>query len=146
MGYLKERGHLILTSFQGSKTPKPGTETKREKQEVEKMEQQIKKAKISSMYMQQASNVQAAAEAKNQPEMKFRAGAISATVWHNNAHKPDGTVSAYNTISFERGYKDKAGEWKSTNSLRVADIPKAVVVLNKAFEYLVMKSSFESEA
>ena len=77
-------------------------------------------------------------QAKNAPEKKFRAGAISATVWNNQTQK-DGKDVNYSTISFERGYKDKKGEWKSTSSLRVADIPKAVVVLSKAYEYLVLK-------
>lgn len=78
-------------------------------------------------------------QSKNTPERKFRAGAISATVWNNQAQK-DGKEVEYSTVSFERGYKDKkSGEWKKTASLRVSDIPKAVVVLNKAYEYLVLK-------
>ena len=80
----------------------------------------------------------------NAPEKKFRAGAISATVWQNEGQLRDGKLSSYNTISFERGYKDKEGNWKSTSSLRIADIPKAVVVLNKAYEYLVTKNVSES--
>ena len=36
-------------------------------------------------------------------------------------------------------YKDKDGVWKSTNSLRVNDLPKAILVLNKAFEYISIK-------
>jgi len=83
-------------------------------------------------------------ENKKLPEKKFRAGAISATIWQNDGQKRDGTVSVFNTISFERGYKDKGGNWKSTTSLRTADIPRAMVVLNKAYEYLVMKHSSES--
>ncbi len=78
-------------------------------------------------------------EEKKLPEKKFRAGAIAATIWQNEGHRKDGTVASFNTISFERGYKDKEGNWKSTSSLRVSDIPRAVVVLNKAYEYLVMK-------
>lgn len=81
---------------------------------------------------------------KNMPEMKFRAGAVSATVWQNMGQRNDGTAAAYNTISFERGYKDKSGQWKSTSSLRTGDIPKAVVVLSKAYEYIVMKGSSEN--
>ena len=78
---------------------------------------------------------------KKLPEKKFRAGAIAATIWQNEGQRKDGTVASFNTISFERGYKDKEGNWKSTSSLRVADIPRAVVVLNKAYEYIVMKQN-----
>lgn len=80
----------------------------------------------------------------NAPEKRFRAGAISATVWQNEGQFKDGKPSSYNTISFERGYKDKEGNWKSTSSLRIADVPKAVVVLNKAYEYIVTKSAAET--
>jgi len=80
-------------------------------------------------------------ENKKLPEKQFRAGAISATIWQNEGQKKDGGIASFNTISFERGYKDKTGTWKSTSSLRTSDIPRALVVLNKAYEYLVMRPS-----
>ena len=76
----------------------------------------------------------------NPPEKKFRAGAISATIWQNEGQNREGEKVAYRTISLERGYKDKkTGEWKSTNSYRINDLPRAALVLEKAYEYLVMK-------
>lgn len=75
----------------------------------------------------------------NLPEKKFRAGAICATVWKNEGTTKDGTDIEFRTVSFDRRYKDnKSGEWKSSSSLRITDIPKAALVLNKAFEYLVL--------
>ena len=71
----------------------------------------------------------------NFPEKKFRAGAISATVWLNKSQKTEGE---YKTITIERSYTDKDGKWQTTNSMRVADLPKASVVLQKAYEYLVL--------
>ena len=68
-----------------------------------------------------------------QPEKKFKAGAVSATIWKNG----EGDQS-YNTISLERAYKDKTGNWKNTNSLRLNDLPKARMVLDKAYEYVVL--------
>jgi len=77
---------------------------------------------------------------KNQPKKKFNAGAVSATVWENQAtNKTTGQPVSYNTISLQRGYKDKDGNWQSTNSLRVADIPKAILVLQKAYEDLTLR-------
>jgi hypothetical protein len=73
----------------------------------------------------------------NFPEKKFRAGAISATVWLNKSVK-EGEVVEYRTISIERSYTDKEGKWQSTNSLRVNDLPKARVVVEKAYEHLVL--------
>ena len=77
-------------------------------------------------------------EEKNLPEAKFMAGPISATVWKNTGTR-DGKETEYKTVSFDRRYKDKDGQWKSTTSLRVNDLPRAEVVLKKAFEYLVLK-------
>ena len=79
----------------------------------------------------------------NQPEKKFRAGAISAAIWENQTMR-DGQQTSFNTISFERAYKDKQGQWQNTHSLRVSDIPKAVLVLNKAYEYLILKNKDSS--
>ncbi|MBS3126819.1 hypothetical protein J4228_01490 [Candidatus Woesearchaeota archaeon] len=75
----------------------------------------------------------------NLPEKKFRAGAISATVWLNKGQGINGAAAEYRTISIERSYTDKDGRWQSTNSLRVNDLPKANVVLQKAYEFLVFK-------
>ncbi|MFH0701872.1 MAG: hypothetical protein V2A62_05565 [Candidatus Woesearchaeota archaeon] len=74
----------------------------------------------------------------NLPEKKFRAGAIAATVWLNHGQKANGEESEYRTISLERSYTDKEGKWQSSNSFRVADLPKAAVVLQKAYEHLVL--------
>lgn len=87
-------------------------------------------------------------EEKKLPEKKFRAGAISATVWKNTGQsKFDGQPKDYMTVSFERVYQDKqSGEWKSTTSLRVNDLPRAAVVITKAYEYLVLKGQEEAES
>jgi hypothetical protein len=75
----------------------------------------------------------------NAPEKKFRAGAVSATIWKNKAENKEGSEVEYKTISIERNYTDKEGNWQSTNSFRINDLPKAKVVLEKAYEYLVLK-------
>ncbi len=78
-------------------------------------------------------------ETKKGPVKKFRAGAVSATVWNNPGKEFDGKEAAtYSTISLERSYKDKDGAWKTTNSLRINDLPKVAVVVNKAYEFLVL--------
>ncbi|MBI2665537.1 hypothetical protein HYX12_02880 [Candidatus Woesearchaeota archaeon] len=74
----------------------------------------------------------------NMPEKKFRAGAVSATVWLNKGQKTDGEEAEYRTISIERSYTDKEGKWQSSNSLRINDLPRATVVLQKAYEFLVL--------
>lgn len=77
---------------------------------------------------------------KTLPEKKFSTGAISATIWKNNGtSKKTGMPVEFRTIKLDRRYKDKEGNWQSTNSLRLNDLPKASLVLQKAYEYLVLK-------
>jgi len=73
-------------------------------------------------------------ETKKRPVKKFRAGAVSVSIWSNDVEGKDTT---FNTISLDRVYKDKEGEWQNSGSFRVNDLPKAMVVLNKAYEYLL---------
>ena len=84
------------------------------------------------------------AQKQHGPEKKIRSGAVSATIWQNEQDTPTGKVS-YKTVSFERTYKDKEGKWQSTGKLRSMDIPRAVLVLNKAYEYLALGEEPESE-
>ncbi len=78
----------------------------------------------------------------NKPEKKFRAGGISATIWKNESQKGQKSFS-YHTISLERSYKDQAGAWKTTASMRLADLPRAKLVLDKAYEYLVVQEEVQ---
>ena len=89
--------------------------------------------------MTQENVAQATKGTGNLPEKKFRAGALSATVWLNRGQKATGEATEYKTISIERSYTDKEGKWQSTNSLRINDLPKAQVVLQKAYEFVVFK-------
>lgn len=75
---------------------------------------------------------------ENMPEIKFDAGAIVATVWKNKANSGEGE---FKTVGFERRYKDKDGKWKNSNTLRINDLPKAIMVLQKAYEYLTLKGA-----
>ena len=78
-------------------------------------------------------------EHKNTPEKKFSTGVVTATVWQNNGKGRNGETVAYRTVSLQRRYKDKNGVWQTANSLRVNDLPKAALVLQKAYEYLVLR-------
>ena len=83
--------------------------------------------------------------AGNQPEKKFRAGGVAATVWLNQGQNPKGEASEYRTISLERSYKDKKTDtWKSTNSFRVNDLPKAALVITEAYKYLALSNNADA--
>lgn len=80
-------------------------------------------------------------EQKNQPEKKFSTGAISATVWKNTRTSKDGKTFETRSVSLERRYTDNKGEWQSTHSFRLGDLPKAALVLEEAYRYLVLNDN-----
>jgi len=81
-------------------------------------------------------------EEGNTPEKKFSTGAISATVWKNSSvSKQTNEPFEYRSVSLQRRYQDKDGVWKTSNSLRINDLPKASLVLDKAYEYIVLKEN-----
>ncbi len=83
-------------------------------------------------------------ESKNVPEKKFSTGVITATVWQNQGKGKSGEPVGYRTVSLQRRYKDKNGVWQSANSFRVNDLPKAVLVMQKAYEYVVLREQESS--
>ncbi len=80
----------------------------------------------------------------SQPEITFRHGACNAAVFQNEYSRGDESFLV-KTVSFQRRYQDKEGEWQTTNSLKVNDIPKAVLVLNKAYEYMTSNGHVDVE-
>lgn len=80
----------------------------------------------------------------NKPEKKFSTGAISATVWNNAGASKTGEAVEYRTVVLQRSYKDKDSNWQTTHSLRTNDLPKAALVLNKAYEYIVLRKDDSS--
>ena len=74
------------------------------------------------------------------PEAKFKFGAISASVWRRNHTTKDGHSFEVRQVSLDRTYKDASGDWQSTNTFRVNDLPKAVTVLVEAYRYLGKKA------
>lgn len=69
------------------------------------------------------------------PIKKFSVGAIQVAVWENESK--DG--NKFSTVSIDRSYKDKKDEWKKTSNMRQEDLPKAVLALQKAYEWISLK-------
>jgi hypothetical protein len=63
----------------------------------------------------------------------IRVGGVEATVWKNVY----GEKTSF-SVTLQRNYKDKNGEWKTTYSLRQNDLPKALLALQKAFEHVAL--------
>ena len=78
----------------------------------------------------------------NRPEKVFQHGGVKASIFTNEYEK-DGESFTNNSISLQRVYRDKEGMFKTTTSLKVNDLPKAILVLQKAFDYLTIKQEPE---
>jgi len=70
------------------------------------------------------------------PETVFKVGAVRASVFRNTIEK-NGKLIQLPKVAIEVRYKDKTGQWNGTNSLSLNDLPKAILALQKAFEYLM---------
>lgn len=76
-------------------------------------------------------------EIKQMPKATYRAGQVKATIWEKDQEKNGQTFKVY-TTTIVKSYKDKDGKWHDTNSIQKNDIQKAILVLQKAQEYLLM--------
>lgn len=72
----------------------------------------------------------------SKPEIVFKVGAVRASVFRNIIEK-NGKSIPLPKVAIEVRYKDKTGQWKGTNSLSLNDLPKAILALQKAYEYLM---------
>jgi len=76
-----------------------------------------------------------------EPEKKYRAGQVSATVWKNtkeveiNGEKQN---KDFYSVQVEKSYKVE-DDWKSTNNFNQNDLPKLSLVVEMAYKYISMK-------
>jgi hypothetical protein len=79
----------------------------------------------------------------SKPEKVFKMGAVRASIFRNKAQK-QGKEVLFPKVVIEVRYRDKSGQWKGTNSLSLSDLPKAILALQKAFEYLLERKEESS--
>lgn len=78
------------------------------------------------------------------PEITFRHGLCSASIFEQDFER-DGEKLTVRTVSFQRSYLDRDGNWQQTNSLKANDIPKALIVLNRAYEFLTSNCTADAD-
>jgi len=83
-------------------------------------------------------------ENKNKPLVNIKVGSVRAAIWKNQRQNENGNSFESVKVVLDRTYKDRSGNYSSTHSLDVNDIPKAIFALMKAYEYL-MERQEESE-
>ena len=81
-------------------------------------------------------------EQKTQPVKKFRAGGgISAAVWERQEIQEDGTLRIRYSVSIQKRYRDKEGNWQDSDSYFANDLPKLQLVAGKAYEFVTLNES-----
>jgi len=81
----------------------------------------------------------------NKPIKQYKSGSISSSVWANE-RDVNGSKVEFKTVSLRKSWKDDKNIWRdSTINLRRNDIPKAILVLQKAHEDLLLDSGDEDE-
>ena len=71
----------------------------------------------------------------SKPEKVFKVGAVRAAVFNNDIQR-SGKDSPLSKVVLEVRYKDKNGEWKGTNSLSLNELPKGILALQMAYQWL----------
>jgi hypothetical protein len=80
----------------------------------------------------------------NQPIEKFRHGSCEAAIFENEIKK-NGSTFTVRKVVFQRNYLDKNDKWQSTSSLDINDVPKAILVLSKAYDFLTRSDTTKSK-
>ena len=71
------------------------------------------------------------------PEKIFKAGGVRVAIFRNTLAQKSGQSVKLPKVSLEVRYRDNLGNWRSTNSLSLGDLPKAILALQQAYAYLL---------
>jgi len=75
--------------------------------------------------------------AGQKPLCKIQAGQVSAALWENKVTAKNGNEVDILKATVQRRFKDKEGNWKSSNSFSRNEIPLAICCLGKAFQKII---------
>ena len=77
-----------------------------------------------------------------QPEKKYKQGCVSVAIFANGIQVNGATIPRMNVVP-QKVYKDKEGNWKNSTNFGVNDVPKLIVALSKAYDYMTGKADGE---
>jgi len=75
----------------------------------------------------------------NAPVHKVRLGAVTASVWEK-VISINGKSITVNNVTFQKSFRDKAGNWKNTPSFHLEDLLSMQVVLRHTIDHLIEKN------
>jgi len=74
------------------------------------------------------------------PEKEFCVGRVRVTIWTSPRYTAGARTSSIHHITLGRGSKDSTGTWQGSDTLEPDDIPKAILALKHAHDYLTKHS------
>lgn len=74
-----------------------------------------------------------------QPAKSFRDGSMSVSYW-----EPEGEEKRPLRVTFQKRYKGADGSWKNTGVLFLDEIPKAISLLQNAYDFLQARQASAS--
>lgn len=66
------------------------------------------------------------------PVAKIRSGQVTISVWEQEKQNSDGSKRVFHTLSFQKSYKDKKGEWHNVSSFLPSDLSDIVFACIRA--------------
>ena len=70
------------------------------------------------------------------PKWRVKAGVLEAACWQATGKSADGSSRDFHTVTIQRVYKDKEGNWQYSQSLRRQDLLPMARLLEKAYDKL----------
>jgi len=80
----------------------------------------------------------------NKPIKSLRAGKIEASIWRNEIDKDGRTIPQY-SIRIKKRFRKDDGSYNDTNYYFPEELPKLAVLVQKAFEYVVLTEKTDPE-
>ena len=79
----------------------------------------------------------------SKPIARFRAGNIEASVWKNELNTDEQTIVRH-FIRIETQFRNDDGNYRNMDCYFPSDLPKLILVARKAFEFVVLTESKET--
>ena len=77
------------------------------------------------------------------PEKVFRIGSVSASVFVNEVDTEGGKRKIRN-VNLQRSYRDDKGDWQTSTSFGLADLPHVQAVVDLAFQHVADQEAEQS--
>ena len=83
-------------------------------------------------------------QVKDKPIKDFKSGNIQASIWRNEVDK-DGQTVIRHSVRIQKRFRNDDGDYQETNYYFRNDIPRLILVAQKAFEFIALSESKDAE-